>query len=74
MFCSCGRCCHWLVRDGVLSEFLYAYDLVLMSETIEGLMNKFLDWKESFESMGLKVDLWKTKVMVSSGFIKGWHV
>ena len=29
-------------RDCVLSEFLYVDDLVLMSETIEGLRNKFL--------------------------------
>ena len=30
------------VKNGALSELLYAYDLVLMSETIEGLRNKFL--------------------------------
>ena len=29
----------------VLSELLYADDLLLMSETIEGLRNKFLEWK-----------------------------
>ena len=29
-------------REGALSELLYADDLVLMSETIEGLRNKFL--------------------------------
>ena len=28
--------------EGALSELLYANDLILMSETIEGLMNKFL--------------------------------
>ena len=31
-----------LDRESVLSELLYADDLVLMSETIEGLKNKFL--------------------------------
>ena len=31
------------VRKGALSELLYANDLVLMTETIEGLRNKFLD-------------------------------
>ena len=36
-----------------------------MSETIEGLRNKFLKWKEAFESKGLMVNLEKTKVMVS---------
>ena len=29
-------------REGVLSELQYADDLVLMSETIEGLSDKFL--------------------------------
>ena len=29
-------------REGALSELLYAGDLVLMSEAIEGLKNKFL--------------------------------
>ena len=53
-------------RDGVLNELLYADDSVLMSETMEGLMNKFLKWKEAFESNGLKVNLGKTQVMVCS--------
>ena len=37
-------------REGALSELLYAYDVVLMSETVEGLRDKFLEWKETFES------------------------
>ena len=52
-------------KEGALRELLYANDLILMSETIEGLRNKFLKWKEAFESKGLKVNLGKTKVMVS---------
>ena len=44
-------------REGVLSELLYADDLVLMSETIEGLTDKFFNWNEAFESKGLKVNL-----------------
>ena len=47
-------------RVGVLSELLYDDDLVLLSKTIEGLRDKFLKWKEAFESKGLKVNLWKT--------------
>ena len=35
-----------------------------MSETIEGLRNKFLKWKEAFESKGLKDSLGKSMVMV----------
>ena len=41
---------------------------MLMSETIDGLRNKFLKWKEAFESKGLKVNLGKTKV--SGGITK----
>ena len=37
-------------REGALSELLYADDLVLMSETILGLRNKFLKWKDAFEA------------------------
>ena len=57
-------------REGVLSELLYADDLVLMSEIIEGLRNKFLKWREAFESKGLKATHGKIKVMVCSGIIK----
>ena len=46
-----------------------ADDLVLMSETIERLRNKFRKWK-LFESKGLKVNLGKTKVMVNGGITK----
>ena len=52
--------------EGVLDELLYADDLVLMSETIEGLWNKCLKWN-ALESKSLKVNLEITKVMVSSG-------
>ena len=41
-----------------------------MSETIEGLRDKFPKWKEAFESKGYKVNFWKTKVMVSGEIIK----
>ena len=52
------------IREGVLSELQYTDDLVLMSETIKGLRNKFLTWKEAYESKGLKVNFGKTKIMV----------
>ena len=50
------------VRNGLMSEMLYADYLVLTSETMEGLGEKFWKWKES---KGLKVNLGKTKVVVS---------
>ena len=52
-------------RNGLLGEMLYADDLVLTSETIEGLREKFQKWKQAFESKGLKVNLGKTKMLVS---------
>ena len=40
------------VRNGFMSEMLYADDLVLTSEMMEGLREKFWKWKEAFESNG----------------------
>ena len=57
-------------REGELSELLYADDLVLMSETIKGFCHMFLKWNEAFESKSLKVNLWKTMVMVSGRMTK----
>ena len=45
------------VRNGLMSEKLYADDLVLTSQMMEGLREKFWKWKEAFESKGLKVNL-----------------
>ena len=47
---------------------LYDDDLILMSETIEGLRIRFLKWKVAFESRGLNINFGKTKV--SSGITK----
>ena len=52
-------------RRGVVNELLYADDLVLMSETLEDLKERFWNWKDALESNGLKVNTRKTKVMVS---------
>ena len=53
---------------------LYADDLVLMSETIEALRDKFLNWKAAFECMGLKVNLGKTQGNDQRWHHTGWHV
>ena len=37
-----------LSGEGVLGVLLYPADLVLMSETIVGLRNKFIKWKQAF--------------------------
>ena len=52
-------------RRRVINELLYADDLVLMSETMEGLRRRFWNWKDALESKGLKVNTRKTKVMSS---------
>ena len=41
-----------------------------MSETIKGLKNELLKWKQSFESKGLKANFGETKVKVSSSITK----
>ena len=40
---------------------LYADDLVLKSETIEGLREKFWKWKEAFEGKGAEGEPWEGK-------------
>ena len=59
-----------ITREGAQSLSLYADDMVLMSETIEGLRNKFMKCKEAFESKLYKVNLWKTKVIVCGSITK----
>ena len=58
------------VSEGALGELLHANDLVLISEKIVGLKNRFIKWKEAFETKVWKVYLGKTNVMVSGGITK----
>ena len=51
-------------REGLMKEVLYAEDLILMSEMMEGLKERFLKCRSALESKGLMVNLEKTKVMV----------
>ena len=52
-------------REGLMKEILYANDLVLVSDTMEEQRRRFQKWREAFETKGLRVNLKKTKVMVS---------
>ena len=52
-------------KRGLMIKILCANDLVLMSTNMENLKEKFLKWKEAFESKRLKINLRKTKVMRS---------
>ena len=48
-------------RRGVVNELLYADDLVIMSEDMEDLKERFCNWKDALESKGLKVQPEKQK-------------
>ena len=50
-------------RKGLLNEILYADDLVLMSENLEDLRERFQRWRGALESKGIKVNIRKTKMM-----------
>ena len=52
-------------RRGLVNKLLCADDLVLISETMKDLMERFWNWKDALESKGLKGNTRKTKVMVS---------
>ena len=53
-------------REALMNEILYADDSVLINESIENLKEKFLKWKKSFDSKGLKVVMSGSKVKYSS--------
>ena len=53
------------VKTGLLMEILYADDLVLMVGSLDELKIKFDRWKEALEKNGLKVNMGKTKLMIS---------
>ena len=53
------------IKEGMSQEILYADDIVLIAETKVKLPKKNYTWKSALESKGVKVNLVKTKVMVS---------
>ena len=52
-----GRC---------LEELLYTDDLPLVSKKLEGLEGRLEGWKRTLESKGLRVNVKKTKMIISS--------
>ena len=52
-------------RNGVLHEILYVDDLVQINESMEDLQRKFSLLKATLKSKGVKVNINKTKLMVS---------
>ena len=57
-------------KEGLPFELLYADDLVITADTEQQLVQKLKRWKESMEHKGMKVNMGKTKVMVSGMGIK----
>ena len=53
-------------RTGCPWELLYADDLVIIAETLSELLEKFRVWKANLESKGLRVNVDKTKILVSA--------
>ena len=52
-------------RVAVPWELLYADDLAVIVETEEELIKRLNQWKENVESKGMRVNMNKTKVMIS---------
>ena len=50
-------------REGLLNEILYADDLI--SESLDELRERFQRWRSALEDKRLKVNVGKTKMMVS---------
>ena len=46
-------------------ELLYADDMVVIAETEEDLIKRLNEWKDNMENRGLRVNMNKTKVMIS---------
>ena len=53
-------------RIGCSWELLYADDLVNIAETLSELLERFRVWKANLESKGLRVNVDKTKILVSA--------
>ena len=53
-------------RNRSMWELLYVDDLVLIAKSLKELEDSYCSWKNSIESKGLRVNMKKTKVMVSA--------
>ena len=56
-----------------INDFRYADDTTLMAESEEELKSLLMKVKEESEKVGLKLNIQKTKIMVSS-HITSWHI
>ena len=56
-----------------INNLRYADDTILMAESEGELKSLLMKLKEESEKVGLKVNIWKTKVM-ASGPITSWQI
>ena len=54
------------IRSGYPEKLLYTDDLTLVSETFEGPKGRLGAWKGDLGSKGLRVNVKKTKMMITS--------
>jgi len=52
-------------RVALPRELLYADDLAVIAETDEELIKRINEWKDNVESKGMRVNMNKTKVVIS---------
>ena len=57
-------------RTGCPWELFYADDLIIVAESLEELTKRLKLWKDNMESKGLRVNMAKTKCLVSDGSTK----
>ena len=53
------------IRVALPWELLYADDLAVIAETKEELIKRLNEWKDNVDSKGMRVDVNKTKVVIS---------
>ena len=69
----------WKAQAGIkisgrnINNLRYAYDITLMAESEEELKSLLVKVKEESEKVGLKLNVQKTKIMIS-GPITSWQI
>ena len=61
------------IAGRIINNLRYADDTTLMAESEEELKSLWMKVKEESEKVGLKLNIQKTKIMVS-GPITSWHI
>ena len=56
-----------------INNLRYAHDTTLMAESEEELKSLLMTVKKKSEKAGLKLNIWKTKIM-ASGLITSWQI